>query len=448
MRTHPVVWIVAALVLGQTVITTGFGLGAALDQAPAGLCHPRDGLGNVLAKLEAGKEVRIAYFGGSITAADGWRPKTLAWFRQQFPKARIQEINATIGGTGSDLGVFRYQQDVLRHKPDLVFVEFSVNDGGTSPEAIGQAMEGIVRQTWRADPAIDLCFVYTFVVGYEKDLDAGLCPPAPSAHERIAQHYGIPSINVAFRVAELAHQGKLVFKADKDDKSSQLAGKLIFSNDGVHPLDAGHELYLQVVSKAIPEIQKQSKPGSHELKAPLRPDNWEAAKLVPLTEKMLHGSWRKLDPQQGLGKTFGNRLPVIWEGSTPGDMIQFRFKGTLAGLYDLMGPDGGQVVWTVDDKPGGPRPRFDRYCTYHRLASLKLAEGLADKEHTATVEVLPQQPDRSSVLDQVRNQPGFDPKKYEGTGLGRLPDDDRRPVALTGGKELQEGVPACSRTCS
>jgi hypothetical protein len=165
----------------------------------------------------------------------------------------------------------------------------------------------------------------------------------------------------------------------------------------------------------MPGIQQQSKPGPHELKAPLRSDNWERAKLVPLSQNMLQGSWRKLDPEQGLGKAFGNRLPVIWEGSTPGDKIEFRFKGTLVGLYDLMGPDGGQVAWTVDGKPHGPQPRFDRYCTYHRLASLKLAEDLDDKQHTATVEIHPEQPDRSSVLDQVRNQPGFDAKRYEGT---------------------------------
>jgi len=40
---------------------------------PAQLVRERNGLGNVLTKLKAGKEVNIAYFGGSITAMDGWR---------------------------------------------------------------------------------------------------------------------------------------------------------------------------------------------------------------------------------------------------------------------------------------------------------------------------------------------------------------------------------------
>ena len=41
-------------------------------------CRVRDGLPNLFAKLNAGGPVRIAYLGGSITAAQGWRPKSLA----------------------------------------------------------------------------------------------------------------------------------------------------------------------------------------------------------------------------------------------------------------------------------------------------------------------------------------------------------------------------------
>ena len=36
-------------------------------------CHPRSGLPNFRAKVDAGRTVKVAYFGGSITAAPGWR---------------------------------------------------------------------------------------------------------------------------------------------------------------------------------------------------------------------------------------------------------------------------------------------------------------------------------------------------------------------------------------
>ena len=118
----------------------------------AELVRARDGLGNVIKKLDTGQEVKIAYFGGSITAASGWRVQTLKWFAEHFTQAKVNEINAAIGGTGSDLGAFRLGHDVLQHDPDLLFVEFAVNDGGAPPERIWQAMEGIVRQTWAANP--------------------------------------------------------------------------------------------------------------------------------------------------------------------------------------------------------------------------------------------------------------------------------------------------------
>jgi hypothetical protein len=131
----------------------------ALKASPDDRAHPsrsavelraRDGLPNFFAKMRAGGKLTVAYFGGSITAANGWRPQTTAWLQQHYPKAKVTEVNAAIGGTGSDLGVFRLGHDVLEHRPDLVFVEFAVNDGGASPEQIYCCMEGIVRQIRRA----------------------------------------------------------------------------------------------------------------------------------------------------------------------------------------------------------------------------------------------------------------------------------------------------------
>jgi hypothetical protein len=88
--------------------------------ASAQECRPRTGLPNFLAKANtAGAVIKIGYLGGSITAQNGWRPKTLAHFQKTWPQAKFSEINAAIGGTGSDLGVFRLKQDVLDHKPDL-----------------------------------------------------------------------------------------------------------------------------------------------------------------------------------------------------------------------------------------------------------------------------------------------------------------------------------------
>ncbi|NUQ00051.1 MAG: EamA family transporter, partial [Armatimonadetes bacterium] len=388
---------------------------------PAAPACPRDGLGNVFAKLDAGQEVKIAYFGGSITAAAGWRPKTLQWFQQTWPNAKVSEIHAAIGGTGSDLGVYRLQQDVLRHKPDLIFVEFAVNDGGTLPEDIWRAMEGIVRQVWRQDPNIDICYVYTYRDGYEKDLNQGNNPRAASADEMLAQHYGIPSINVALRVAEMLRDGTMLVRPAKDADGKPLPpapGVMLFSSgDGVHPNDEAHGVYRDVIAAALQQFRPLSKPGPHQLKEPFIADHWEAARLVPLQPSMLSGGWSKLLADHRFAKSFGRLMPEIWEATQPGESITFRFSGKGVKLYDLVGPDGGQAMVTVDTKTRGPVPRFDSYCTYHRLQTMTVAANLEPGVHEVRIEIDPKQPDRTPAAKQEKDYPNHDPKKYDGTAM-------------------------------
>ena len=392
------------------------------DLVPAKLLQPRGGLGNVFAKLDAGQPVSIAYFGGSITAAGGWRPKTFAWFKQTWPNAKLTEINAAIGGTGSDLGVYRFKHDVLDHHPDLIFVEFAVNDGGAAPENIWRSMEGIVRQTWQQDPAIDLCYVYTFVVGFAGDLGRGLCPRAASADEKLAEYYHIPAINVALRTVELQREGKLVYKTrerNSDPVPPATPGIIRFTDyDGVHPTDEGHNVYRDVIVKALEELRPGSKPGRHELTAPFVADNWVDAKMVPFQPAMFQGDWQQLPKDNQFVKSFGGRMYDLWQGSKPGSTITVKFKGTAIKFYDLLGPDAGQVLVTVDGQQR-PRPvaRFDSYCSYHRLATLVLAEGLPDGVHEVKIQIHPDQPDRTSVTKIEGPKPGFDPRKYDGTAI-------------------------------
>ena len=131
-------------------------------QVKAEEVHARDGVGNFLKKIREGKkEIVVAYLGGSITAMNGWRNLTTEWLQKTYPNVKFKEVHAAIGGTGSNLGVFRLAHDALQYKPDLLFVEFATNDASAQPEAIWRSMEGIVRQTWRKHATTDIIFTYT-----------------------------------------------------------------------------------------------------------------------------------------------------------------------------------------------------------------------------------------------------------------------------------------------
>ena len=366
-------------------------------------CRARGGLPNFFAKLAAGAEVRIAYFGGSITAQPGWRPKTLRWFQDEYPKAKLSEINAAIGGTGSDLGAYRLGHDVLRHRPDLVFVEFATNDGGAAPEDIHRTMEGIVRQTWKADPATDICFVYTITAPFVATLQQGKFPRAASAMERVADHYAIPTIHLGMEVVRLAKEGTLLIAAKKpktDAEREALKGKIIFAEDGVHPLpETGHQLYLEAIQRSIPKIKAAAKAAPHTLGEPLVADNWERAKLLPLSAAKHSDHWQKLDPAADkMARNWTSRMPEFWKAGAAGATLAFKFKGTSAAIYDLLGPDCGQVRVTLDDQPPRTVARFDRYCTYHRLAPLSIGRNLPDAVHTVKLELLSDPPDKVRIF--------------------------------------------------
>jgi lysophospholipase L1-like esterase len=390
--------------------------------APAVESTPRAGLPNFYAKLEAGQEVRIGYLGGSITAQEGWRPKTLAYFQKTFPKAKLSQINAAIGGTGSDLGVFRLKQDVLDHKPDLLFVEFAVNDGGAAPQQIYNCMEGIVRQTWKTLPDCDICFVYTLVANMAPTLQEDKFPRAASAMEKVAEHYGIPSIHMGLEVARMAKQGKLILKGTlpKTEEEKRVAGdKIVFSPDNVHPYpQTGHELYLQSIVRSLPAIRAAGKtPVPHALPAPFTPTNYERAQLIPVDKAHLSAGFKTLDPvSDKFAKRYAERLRSIHRANKPGETITFKFKGTRAAIYDVIGPDCGQVSVTLDDKPAVIRPRFDSYCVYDRLAALAIGTDLPDVVHTVKIEIQKDQPDKAKILAQ-RGQKIDNPKRFDDTAF-------------------------------
>ena len=87
----------------------------------------------------------------------------------------------------------------------------------------------------------------TFALEYEEDLRQGLCPRAASAMEMLADHYGIPSVNVALPVVQMNRDGRLIFKSGEPAPD----GVIRFSSDGVHPLDEGHEIYTNEIGAAV-----------------------------------------------------------------------------------------------------------------------------------------------------------------------------------------------------
>lgn len=82
-------------------------------------------------KLEAaenGEKLTMAYLGGSITEMGKYTAPFSSYVKSTFAKGGFTEVNAGLSGTSSVVGLVRSENNVVSKNPDIVFVEFSVND--------------------------------------------------------------------------------------------------------------------------------------------------------------------------------------------------------------------------------------------------------------------------------------------------------------------------------
>ncbi len=345
-------------------------------------CRVRDGLPNVFSKLTNGQEVRIAYLGGSITAANGWRPKSLAWFKTEYPRAAVVEINPAIPGTGSDYSACRLEGDVLNHAPDLVFLECRVNGGG-GYEA--KSVEGVVRGIWTHHPKTDICFVYTLHQGMLKDLQAGKTPVFGAVQERIANAYGIPTIDFGVEIAAREQAGSLLFKGD-----APVAGKWLFSKDGVHPGDKGHAVYCEILARSIRKIAAAGSAGPHALPAALEPACWERATLLPVTQATLSVGWTPVDTEKDPVYTESrHRTHAMLRGAVmcdrAGESVTVKWNGTVIGISDIPYGEPVEIEAVVDGGAPITAQRIQREKTRH--ARFWYLPEQAPGDHTVTVTV-------------------------------------------------------------
>ncbi len=215
----------------------------------------RTGLPNLRTKLAAHAPATVAFLGGSITknaGEGGFISEVAAWIETQAAGVHVETINAGIGNTGSDLGAQRIDADVLSHRPDVLFVEFAVNDSDRECTA---DMERIVRKTRAANPQTDIVFLYAVMDWTLPRMEAGKFPPSVIRHEKVAAHYGIPTVALGCEAARKIRLGEWTWKN--------------FSNDACHPTADGYASYNRDLAAALPQLLATKASAPNPLPPPL-----------------------------------------------------------------------------------------------------------------------------------------------------------------------------------
>lgn len=284
----------------------------------------------VFARAEAGCPLRASAIGGSITqAGSGWIE---GWLREQFPKSAVTMRNAGMSATGSQLGVFRLERDVISAQPDLVLIEFAVNDGHLSDDdAIRYAESIVVRLKSLPNPPA--------IVFLEAAAKGG---SNRKRHQSVAAHYGLVDVDLQSAV-------------DKHLKESGAEWSTLMTDD-VHPNEAGHAFYGRIIGKALAHYLKaaasanaNSESGIPESAIPLP----SPLSKLPL---ILDGSLMPLDPQPGWRKE--QSLPFWWNmffngvigAEKMGTALNLSARGSEIGLFYALDPAYGAFYASVDGR--------------------------------------------------------------------------------------------------
>lgn len=340
-------------------------------------------LSNTLYRLTHMKSLNIAYFGGSITEGgeeNGWRRLTTKWFESRWPDAKITEINAAIGGTGTDLGVYRCDRDVIAHKPNLTFIEFAVNDSTYQPDFLSGTCEAIVRKLLASDPTMEIVFIFTITKHISDQLAAGVPYHSRDRHAAIAAHYSLPAIDIGTPLAEAAA------KAEK--------GWREYTNDDVHPHAGGYAVKFAALQPALESLLTGPTPESlteHPMPAPLFFNLPTAARLVDAWPLVEHRAQPDTGAETDWSQLFLHlcfRWPTCIGANKPDSELTFEFEGSNLGVYWMMASDSGDIDYRIDNGDWQHKSSWDIYCPRFARANFHmLAQNLPEGRHTAIIRI-------------------------------------------------------------
>ncbi len=268
-------------------------------------------------RAAAGEKLVIGYLGGSITMGSlaTVQEKCYAylshlWWKETFPKAQIEFVNAGIGATTSQFAVARVEEDLLAYKPDVVFIEFTVNDDAN--EHFKETYEGLLRKVYCHDTAPA---VITLQNAFYHD---GVC--AESIHTPVAKYYDLPIVSFKNAVVKRVMAGEIV---ESD-----------ITPDHLHPNDKGHALLAEVVKYYLDLIYAEM--DVEEIPAPLKEacltaNRYEGSvrlrnKNLPI--KASEGFLADTSVQEHITHIFKNG----WEVTKEGSYLEFDIEASCLGI--------------------------------------------------------------------------------------------------------------------
>jgi len=363
-------------------------------------------------RARAGEHLNVVFLGGSLTwGAASTDPQLFSYralvgqrLEEHYPQAHFTFWDAAIGGTSSNLAAFRLQRDVIAHHPDLVFIDFTINDNPYSVDDEKLASyESLTRRVLLETGAP----VELIILAVKPDLEPAHRQPRPrdAKHKEVAAAYNTALADAVSYMNVEVQKGRYT----PDQMWNPETGD-------THPNNTGYLLYSEAVWQAFLDAVAQKK-------VCLVPDKmlfgdtymtWKRQRLSQLTP--LPAGWTVGHPS-----TFGvafdfymsrwlDDVTIATPGAAP---FRVKFQAKTVLLFGEATPKSGKFLVTIDGKPAisqdskdgiyGQTTRIDGNMPMVKVLAINL-----DPTVTHTLEITPQLVQVTPPAIDGTPQPAYD----------------------------------------
>lgn len=278
---------------------------------------------SVIKRAARGETITFSVIGGSIT--HGCHAETrrmsyaelvLGWWKDKFPWTVVNYINAGIGATDSYIGVHRVDRHLISHDPDIVIVEFSVND--SDPDVNADSYKSLLEKILSSESSPAVILLFTLQSNGTN---------MQKIHSDAGFEYDLPMISYADAVWPEITGGRLNWSD--------------ISPDDIHPSSEGHRIISELINTYMDAVFSEAFSSDLQLRQ-YRSDKLKYTNAVLLDN-------RDIIPVENSGfkkSSVSHQFPYSWSTFEKGRLVfsvnaenigimYYRTVQSESGIYDV-----------------------------------------------------------------------------------------------------------------
>lgn len=267
----------------------------------------------------------VVFIGGSITEGAGavkiknnYVSIVSEYLKDIYNDVNI--INLGAGGTASDFALFRIKKQLKGKSPDIVFLEFSVNDRIYPINDIVIYFEGLIREIIKINKECKIIAL---------GMPTKMSDACVSIHKKICYNYNIPFIDIQDFIWYKIGQGEYIWQD--------------ISIDDLHPNDMGHKVYGQRIIEELNKINIENiqvKEGGNLISG----YKFNKPSIKEYSECIFYGNWQEVRVD------LNNKFDLAAVTNIVGDAIEVNFTGRNLAMMNVFSKDSGILECLLDNK--------------------------------------------------------------------------------------------------